>query len=304
MGAGAVGGYFGGMLSRSGADVTFVARGQQLEAISSHGLRVESAEAGSFTVHPPVVERLDGSWKAALVLLCVKAYDNETAIEVIGPAVGEATTVLTFQNGIGAGDRLAEAFGPERVLLGAAYIEASRTGPGVVAQSGPCRVVFGEEDGAVSERVTSIQDAFARAGVEADVSHDILKDLWTKLVFICALSGMTCIARATMTEVMDTPQSAELTRQVMEEAAAAARASGVELEDDVVESNLTYFQRFKRELVSSMYQDLEAGRPLEVGVLNGAVSRIGNELGVPTPVNDFITSCLAVANQRARSGRA
>jgi 2-dehydropantoate 2-reductase len=112
---------------------------------------------------------------------------------------------------------------------------------------------------------------------------------------------MTCITRASFAEAIDNPGTLDLTWRVVREAAAVGRARGVNLAADVVESTMDYFQRFKKELVSSMHSDLEAGRPLELGVINGAISRFGKEVGVATPANDFITACLTVADRRARS---
>ena len=130
MGTGAVGGCFGGMLARAGHDVTFVARGANLEAIRSNGLRVESVAAGNFTVTPQVTDRAGDSGEADLVLFCVKSYDNEAAMEEMAGAVGDRTAILTLQNGLGSGDLLSDRFGREKVLLGAAYIEAARKAPG------------------------------------------------------------------------------------------------------------------------------------------------------------------------------
>jgi 2-dehydropantoate 2-reductase len=302
MGAGAVGGYFGGVLSRSGADVTFVARGSQLEAMNSRGLRIESDVVGTFTVRPPAVERLDGSWMADLVIYCVKSYQNEEAMEAMRPAVGESTSILTLQNGIGCGEQLAEAFGSDKALLGATYIDAARTSPGVVVQEGSdCRIVLGEEDGRETARAVRVRDALRQEGIDAILSDDVLKALWTKLVYICALSGMRCITRASFAEVMDTPETLELSLQVMREAVEVGRANGVELDDGLVDATLAEFRASRDNLTSSMYLDLLAGNPLEVQVLNGAVSRIGRETGIATPANDFITTCLSVADRRARS---
>ena len=300
MGTGAVGGYFGAALSRSGEEVVFVARGRHREAIEAEGLRIESVASGNFTIHAPVLEKLDGAWQADLVLFCVKGYHNAEAMETIRPAVGAATTILTLQNGVGSADQLAGAFGREKPIAGAAYIHAMRRAPGVVAEvGGHCRIVFGEHDGRETPRATSIRDAFRAAGVEIELSTNVSKALWNKLVFICALSGMTCATRASFPEVLDTPETLDLTWRVMREAEAVARASGVELDGDVVESTMAEFQETRDELTSSMFLDLEAGNPLELSLLNGAVSRIGGEVGVPTPVNDFITACLSVANNRA-----
>ena len=301
MGTGAVGGYFGGVLSKGGEDVVFVARGQHLEAIESGGLRVESVTSGDFTIHPPVQDKLDGSWQADLALFCVKGYQNEQAINTIRPAVGDGTTVLTLQNGIGSADQLANAFGRENVLSGAAYVDAMRKAPGVVAElGGECRIVFGEEDGCETERATRIRDTLHKVGIETHLSRNVSKVLWNKLIYICALSGMTCITRASFAEVMGTPETLDLTWRVMREAAEAGRAKGIDLDKDVVESTMAGFQEYKEDLISSMHLDLEAGNPLEIAFLNGAVSRIGKEVGVATPVNDFITACLSIADGKAR----
>ena len=302
MGAGGVGGYFGGMLARSGEDVTFVARGKHMDAINRDGLRVESVAVGDFTVRPTALERPDGARKADVVLFCVKSYHNERAIETIRPAVGEKTSILTLQNGVGSGDQLADAFGRDKVLLGAAYIDAMRKSPGVVAQiGGPCRIVFGEEDGGQSPGAINLQEVFRRADINSDLSGDVLTELWNKLIFICALSGMTCIARASFSDVLDSPGTLGLTWQVMREASEVGRARGIGLDAGIVESTMANIQRLHRSMLSSMYLDLEAGNPLEIGVLNGAISRVGREVGIATPVNDFITACLSVADGKSGS---
>ena len=302
MGSGAVGGYYGALLARNGQDVTFVARGAHLDAIRADGLRVECATAGDFVVDSPVTERPDGSWIADLVLFSVKSYHNPVAMKIVAPAVGQGTAILTLQNGIGSGGELATSFGPERILVGAAYLEARMTAPGVIAQlGGPARIVFGEPDGAVTDRAGEVRDVLAAAGIDVELSPDVMKELWHKLIFICGLSGMTCICRGSFAEVMDTPETTEVTRRVVEEATAVARATGVDVDRDIVDSAMSHFHREKDSLISSMHADLLAGRPLEVAMLNGAVARLGGKAGVPTPVNDLITACLSIADGRARA---
>ena len=303
MGSGAVGGYFGGLLARDGHDVLFVARGEHAEAMKDHGLAVKSVTSGDFLIErPQVTDRPDGSFKADMVLFCVKGYSNEDAIGVIRPAVYEDTTILTLQNGIGGGDLLAMAFGKRKVLLGAAYVEASRTGPGAVKEvGGQCKIVLGEEDGRTTTRAVAVDATLRHAGIATDLTGDVLSGLWTKLIFICALSGMTCITRESMARVLATPETLDLTKRVMKEAATVARAKGIAVADDVEDRHLTYFKAHADVLFSSMYLDLTRGNPLEVGVLNGAVSRIGGDVGVATPVNDFITACLTPYDRRARS---
>ena len=301
MGTGAIGGCYGGLLARSGQDVVFAARGDNLRVIRENGLRVESATFGDFTVQPEAVDALDGSWTADLVLLCVKGYHNEQAMSDMSPAIGDGTTILTLQNGIGSGEQLARRFGADKVLLGAAYIDAERTEPGVFAQRGsPPRIVLGEENGEISDRAQAVADALRRANIETEVSPNVLTALWSKLVYICALSGMSCITRASFSDVLETPETYAMTMQVMTEALKVGQASGVPLDDGLPDSVMAGFMEEKGGLISSMHTDLVAGNPLEVSLINGAVARIGSEVGVDTPANSFIAACLAIADNRAR----
>ena len=305
MAAGAVGGYFGGLLARAGEDVLFIARGDTLRAIRERGLRVESVTSGDFAVRAKAAERPPGAaWTADLVLFCVKGYDNAAAIETTRAAVGRDTTILTLQNGLGSGDELAAAFGRERVTLGAAYVDAAQPAPGVYReQGGACRILLGEPDGGASERGAALVQTLRAAGIEAAVSEDIQKTLWEKLIYICALSGMTCVTRSSFAEVMDTPETAELAEKVVAEAAAAGRAAGVDLDADAEERTMAILRADKEHLLSSMHADLMAGKPLEVGNLNGRVSRVGREFGAPTPINDMIAACLTPAHNRAVARR-
>lgn len=298
MGSGAVGGYYGALLFRAGHDVTFVARGEHLEAIRERGLRVESVNSGTFTITPKATDHLDGSWTADLVLFCVKSYDNARAIGVMGPAVGEGTSILTLQNGIGSGDELGAAFGRERVMLGLSYVDAVRRASGVVGEEGGlANIVFGEQDGASTPRADAVRAVMEAAGINVRLSSNVGRDLWSKLVYICALSGMTCITRAPFAEVLSTPETLDLTWRVMREVKAVAGAADAGLAPDVVESTMAAFEEAVGRLTSSMFTDLERGNPLEVDVLNGAVARLGKELGVATPVNDLITACLTPAHK-------
>ena len=305
MAAGSVGGYFGGLLARAGNDVLFIARGDNLAAIERDGLIVQSVTSGDFTIPPGDVRAApspDDGWTADLALFCVKSYQNAVAMETIAPAVGADTAIITLQNGLGSGDELSAVFGADRVMLGAAYVEAAHPAPGVFAElGGDCRIVFAEQDGAPSERGARIAATLADAGIDSEIAPDIQQALWNKLVYICGLSGMTCITHSSFAEVMDTPATAAMTLQVLEEAAAVGRAAGVNLDDALVESIMSGFVEDKDHLISSMHADLTAGKPMEFGNLNGKVSELGGELGVPTPINDFIAACLTPQHERALS---
>ena len=300
MGSGAVGGYYGAVLHRGGHEVTFVARGEHLDAIRQSGLKVESVTTGDFTIHPPVTDRPDGSWTPDLALFCVKGYDNAEALDLMRPAVREGTSVLTLQNGLGSGDELASAFGQEKVLLGVTYVDAVRKAPGVVVEEGgPCNIIFGEADGSRSPRAVAVYETMKASGISVELSSDVQVALWSKLIYVCAWSGMICITRASFAEILGTPEAEDLTLRVMREAEAVARAKGVNVDRDLVERMMERFRATDGPSISSMYEDLKRGGRLEVGVLNGAVARLGGELGVETPVNGFIAGCLMVVHNRA-----
>lgn len=305
MGSGAVGGYFGAVLRRAGHDVVFIARGDHLKSMARSGLRVESSAAGTFNIDTRALERPPAAWKADLVLYCVKGYDNSTAVHTISPAVGTDTVILTLQNGMGSIDALAAAYGRDAALPGLTYIDATRTGPGVVREFGlkPPDIVFGEEDGRGSDRVDEIREALDVEGVEVRVSDDITKELWSKFIYICGLSGSTCITRSTFDQVVTTPATLDLTRRIMREAYSVSEAKSVGIADDYVDDTVDYFVSIGGENTSSMHTDLMRGNPIEVEVLNGAVSRMGAELSIPTPANDFIATCLSLYHARAMAER-
>ncbi len=299
MAAGAVGGYFGSVIAEK-HDVVLIARNEHLKAIQKKGLKVESKTSGNFISRATAVAQPEEGYVADVVLYCVKAYHNESACDVIAPAVGPETAVLTLQNGIGSGDFLSNRFGEEKVLLGAAYIEASRGNPGVTEEhGGGCRIALGNKLGISTPKTNMVSELLQSSNIDHEVSTDIMSALWKKLVFITALSGMTCLVRARFEQVLDNPQTHALAIKVMSETKAVADAEGINLPSDVVETTMADFMLHKSELVSSMHQDLLSGRPLEVNVINGAVSQMGRIHNISTPINDVITSCLSLPNTLA-----
>ena len=301
MAAGAVGGYFGSVLAKK-HDVLLIARGEHLRRIQENGLRIKSLTSGDFSSQLLAVEKPPDQYVPDVILYCVKAYHNEEACEVITPTVGSQTTILSLQNGIGCGDFLNSHFGQEKVLLGAAYIEASRSEPGFVQEhGGECRIVLGDQSGNLTDRAVMVRNLLKDCNINHHLSEDIMSDIWKKLVFISALSGMSCITRSRFEEVLDDEALNKMTLAVMHETRAAGTASGVVLPSDIVETTMAELLKHKSELVSSMYLDLVSGRPLEVDVINGAVSTTGKRFGVPTPINDFISACLTLADKRARN---
>jgi 2-dehydropantoate 2-reductase len=283
MGVGGVGGYFGARLARSGQPVTFVARGAHLEAIQRQGLRVRSAVEGEYSVKVEAVERLDGRPPADVVLLCVKSFDTEAALAAIRPAVGPATAVLSLQNGIDNAELIEAALGPGHAVGGAAYVFAAIEAPGVVVHRFAGRVALGELDGRVTPRAERLRDAFAQAGVPAELSTDIRRVMWEKYIFICAQAGVTALTRAPIGVVRSVPETWRLYRVLLEELVEVAVAAGVRLGPEPVERFVNAAAGLAPEASSSLAHDLEQGRQLELEGLHGHAVRLAERLGVSAP---------------------
>jgi 2-dehydropantoate 2-reductase len=295
MGSGGVGGYFGAKLAHSGAEVHFIARGAHLAAMREHGLRIESP-TGDLTIQP--VNATDNPAEigpADIVLFAVKLYDTEVAAEACRPLLGPETAVVTFQNGIDGLGVLRRVLGDAHVAGGVTYIAAGIAAPGVIRQTGAmARLIFGELDGTPSSRLQVLLDQCTSAGIEATLHPAILQAIWEKFVMLCTMSGLTTLARQPIGPIRRGPQTRALAEASLRETVAVARAHGVELPSDILERTMAFFDQVPYEVKSSMLQDLEGGRRLEVFWLSGAVARLGAERGIATPVHQTIAAALAL----------
>lgn len=283
VGAGGVGGYFGAKLARAGQDVTLVARGAHLDAIRSRGICVRSAVEGEYTVPVTAVEKVAGLPPADAVLLCVKSFDTEAAVEQVRAVVGEATPVLSLQNGVDNEDKIDAALGAAHALGGAAYVFAAIEAPGVIAHTFAGRIVLGELHGRTTPRAEGLRDAFAAAGIPVALSDDVRRVLWEKYLLISAQAGMTGLTRCPIGVIRETPETWRMYRMIVEELAALGRASGVVLPAGAVETTLTNAGQLAPHLYSSLHYDLIHGKRLELDALHGHAVRLGERLGVPTP---------------------
>jgi 2-dehydropantoate 2-reductase len=293
MGSGGVGGYVGGRLAASGQDVTFVARGAHLAAIREHGLALRSA-LGDVLIRPaPASDDPAAIGPVDLVIFAVKLYDTEAAAAATRPLLGPDSGVITFQNGVDSTGVLARALGPEHVIGGVAHIAAVIAEPGVILHTGTmASFVFGELDGGRSERVAGLATALQSAAVDHRISADVERDIWDKMAFLATFAGLTALLRRPIGPIREDAETRAMLRDGLTEAFAVARAKGICLPDDFVERTLERCDRLPHEMKSSMLQDLERGRRLELPWLSGAIVRLGRELGVPTPTHAFITTAL------------
>jgi 2-dehydropantoate 2-reductase len=291
-GAGGVGGYFGARLARAGVAVTFLARGAHLAAMQREGLRVRSALDGEWRVEVDAVADLAGRPPADVVLFCVKSFDTEAVAAAIRPVVGPATAVVSLQNGVDNEDTLDRLLGPGHAVGGVAYVFAGIEAPGVIAHRLLGRVVVGELDGRPSPRLERLRETLEAAGVPAEVSSDIRRVLWQKYLLISAQAGMTALVRAPIGVIRGVPETWRMYRAIVEELAALARAAGVRLADDAVESVVKAAEGLAPPALSSLHDDLVAGRRLELEALHGHAARLGERLGVPTPMVSAVYAVL------------
>jgi 2-dehydropantoate 2-reductase len=293
MAAGAVGGYFGARLVQAGHDVYFIARGSHLDAIRKDGLRVESALGD---VHLKKVNATDDPASVGpvdIVMFAVKLWDTESAGEKTKPLVGPQTRVITLQNGIDSVERLSPILGAEHVVGGTTHVVTVMPAPGVIRQTSPfAQFRCGRPGGRSDPPLEAFVAAARAAGIEATLSDDIERDRWQKFIFLAGTSGVTASTRMPLGPVMADPDTRALFRKVMEEVHAVARAKGIAIAPDYIDSQMAFADKAPAHTKASQLNDLEAGNRLELDWLAGKVVALGRELGIPTPVNETIYAVL------------
>jgi 2-dehydropantoate 2-reductase len=292
VGAGGVGGYFGGRLAAAGADVAFLARGAHLNALQTRGLTIHSVNGD---VHVPRVQASDDPATIGpvdVVLFTVKLYDAADAVATLPPLLGRDTVVIPFQNGVDGVDIVMRAVGREHTAGGTAYVAAVISEPGVIRHTGLGHLVFGELDGSRSPRLSRLYDACRTAAFQTTFSDDINVDIWTKFVRLSVFSGMTAVTRCPIGPIVADPELFAMVVAAAREAMAVARAKGVKIPDSVITDAERSYYALPPNMKSSLLEDLERGRRLELPWLSGAVVRIGREVGVDTPTHAFINAVL------------
>ena len=295
IGAGGVGGYYGARLIAGGHDVAFVARGAHRAAILRDGLRIKS-QLGDALVKPKlVVEDAREIGPVEFVLVAVKLWDTEDAAHAALPLLAENTAVLSLQNGVEKDEVLAKVLGAQHVLGGVTYIAAMITEPGTIQHTGAMqRIVFGEMDGARSERAGRILAALLEAKVSVELIDDPVRATWEKFAFLVGMSGATTLIRNSIGPIRENATTRAFLLDLMRETVAVARAQGIMLPEDFAEQRLGFIDTLPAEMTSSMHGDLERGSRLELPWLSGAVARFGERFGVPTPANQSVVAGLTL----------
>ncbi|MHB8642753.1 MAG: ketopantoate reductase family protein [Gaiellaceae bacterium] len=293
VGAGGIGGYYGGRLARAGADVVFLARGAHLAALREHGLRVRSIN-GDFELPVEATDDPAAIGPCDIVLFCVKSYDTETAAALLPPLLHDGTAVLSLQNGVDNEEKLAAVVGAKHVLGGISYVFATIAEPGVIAHvTAPGTIAFGELDGIRSERAERILDWCTRAGIPAELEDDIRVRLWDKFALICAQAGMTATTRLPIGRIRESSEAWAMLRRIGEEVVAVAHAEGVRLPPETLDRHAEFTRALAPDATNSMYYDLANGNRLELESFHGLVVRRAREHGLSVPANEAVYAILS-----------
>lgn len=300
-GTGGVGGYFGARLAQAGNAVTFIARGKHLEAIQKNGLQLKSPK-GDYLVFPAnatatISEVID----IDLILVCVKTWQLEAAAKEIKKVLNEKTMVISLLNGVNITEVLSAVMEKRHLLGGLCKVVSKIEDYGIINHiSFEPTIVFGELNNVKTERALLLKKLFLNAGIKTKLAENIQLEIWSKFLFISTISAIGALTRATIGEIIASPQLKKMMRQTAEEIVAVAKAKGVYLSDDLVEKQFQMIESQPYNTTSSLQRDMMEGKPSELEAQTGTIVKMGLELGIPTPVNAFMYACLLPQENKAR----
>jgi 2-dehydropantoate 2-reductase len=317
LGAGAIGAYVGAALARGGSDVTLIARGPHLQAMREHGVQVLSPR-GDFHAQPRATDDIEAVGDADVVFVALKAYSLPELAPRLGKALGPNTAVIPAQNGVpwwyfqshpgpladttlesvDPGGAIARSIEPERIVGCVVYCSAEIVEPGVIRHVEGTRFAIGEPDGSLSERCQRISEAFVAGGLKCPVEERLRDQIWLKLIGNVAFNPVTALTRATLGELGTLPAMVELLRAILEECAEVAATLGVELPVSLERRLEAGFAVGDHK--TSMLQDLEAGKQLELDCMSGAVIELADKLGLATPHTRAVHACAKLLDVQVR----
>lgn len=303
LGAGALGGYFGGRLIEAGADVTFLVRPARQQNLRDKGLRIESA-FGDFSTPVKTLTSVEGCAPFDVILLSCKAYDLDSAMTAIAPAVGQETLILPVLNGLSHMDRLNARFGQQQVLGCVAKIAATLTADGVVKHLNDWRfLIFGEQDGTLSPRVAALKTLLDQTSIVATASTDIMQAMWEKLVHLSTIAGMTSLMRASVGEIARTDAGSALMTAFLKSNAAIARCEGYPPSDSFMTEYLGILSNPQSPYTASMLRDIERHGPTEGAHIIGFMLEKARQHGLDASMHEIISVHLQAYEQRRAAGR-
>ena len=314
VGAGAIGGFLGAMLSKSGEEVTLIARGPHLEAMKKDGIRLVGA-SGELEARPAVTSDPADVGPVDVVLLTLKAHSIPSMAERLQPLLAPHTSVVCVQNGVpwwyffglagplgdihleavDPGRIVSRSIGPDRAIGCVTYCSAVVGEPGIIEHIDGTRFPIGEPDHSRSERCHQIAKALTTAGLRCPIRRDIRRDVWVKLMGNLAYNPISVLSRATLLQIVQCPETRDLAADIMKEAESVARSLGIETGISV-EQRLAGAEKVGHHK-TSMLQDFEAGRPMELAAIAGAVVELGEKVGCPMPFTRAVFACAKLLQQ-------
>ena len=300
MGTGAVGGYFGARLGAGSNEVAYIARGSHLAALRREGLLLESPQGNLQVRNALFTEDLEEVGIVDLVLFCVKSYDTDAAAAKIKPLMGDGTIILSLQNGVDNADKIARRWGEERTLAGVVYIGSQLLQPGTIRHSSGGKIILGELAGQVHEATRVVEWTLSSAQIPCEVSREIRAILWRKLLWNAPFCAISCLTGTTVKEIVESESLTRLARDCMMEVQAAAQSQTIDLDPALFDETLL-FSRSLGDFKPSMFQDLQARKPLEYEAFNGIVVNLLKTAGKDAPINQVFYAALKFLDQRIRA---
>lgn len=297
IGAGAIGGYCGARLVKAGYDVTFIDRGATLEAMQKKGLKVESFMEDLDLRDIKVSADYSKLKDVDFVLVSVKSFATKDVSEMLKPILKEGAAVVSLQNSVENEDVMSEVLGVERVIGAAVYISCNVPEPGVIKHTALNKLYFGELDGSTTPRIEALKNMFVHAGFEIVISPNIKRQLWSKLMLNVAFNGMTAVMKGPLESYQKVTEAHECFFETLKEVQKVANLEGYDLTDEEVKAaySFTTSEGFS-ESTSSTQSDLEAGRPIEVDAIHGAVLRAAKKHNVEVPYTKLLYALIKMGS--------
>lgn len=300
IGAGGVGGYFGGRLAKANFDVTFLARGEHLGKIQQNGLMVKSVNGDFVVENAQATDSIREIGIADIIILAVKAWQVPEISRELGSVIQKDTIVLPLQNGVLTAAELAENIPSENIIGGLCKIISKVESPGVINHFAlEPTVIFGEFDSRRSERTELLKSVFDRAEITSYISDDITADLWKKFTGIC-VSGLLAITRTNYGELRELKETRQLMTELIREIFVLSQHLKINIEPEFPDKLISTIDTYPYETTSSLTRDVWDGKPSEIEYQNGTVVRLGDKYGVDTPVNRFVYNCILPMEIKAR----
>lgn len=301
IGAGGVGGYFGGLIAKAGFDVVFIARGKNLEAIRQNGLQIKSFLGDFHVKNLKVTDEWTVLSDADVVILATKAWQVSDIAVQLKDVIGQNAVVLPLQNGIMAYDELSAVLGSNRTLCGLCRIMSKIEIPGVIIHSGiEPFIYFGEQNNEKSSRCLQIKEVFDLSGISSEIPERIEAEVWKKFINIC-VGGLLAVTRSTYGEVRSVSETRKLMIELIEEIYNLSVKAGIGIDHGFVEKTIGFIDKFPYDSTASLTRDIWESKPSEIEYQNGSVVRLGEHYGIPTPVNRFVYYSLLPLERKARN---